>query len=105
MKAKDYMKRLDGIACAEDAVPIMTHVVNDIVKEILELMLLRKAKSGSAVLSIVNELRDKFTAFNRMATEKYGQRVLKENAFDLFIQHAIPDVWRIIEGLESKNGK
>lgn len=102
MKAKEYMKRLDGIALEDAAIP-MTEVVRDIVSEISQLIELRKAKTGSAVYSIVVELREKFTAFNKLATKKYGVQPLKDDSFDIFIKSAMPDVWEIIKRLEANH--
>jgi hypothetical protein len=95
MKAKEYFRKYVEENQDEEAMYRVVKTLMDMVNEVKEIQLMRKAQSDSAMIAIMNEQNIKANSFIRKVNEIDGLGV-KDNAYKQFINDQMPDLGKLV---------
>ena len=95
MKAKEYFKNYQDLRKDNGWELALVRQLEAMFQEVKEIIVKRKAKKDSAIISILEEMNTKSKALVRMINNAEC-RELKQDAFKIFIQNQMPDFAKII---------
>ena len=95
MKAKEYFRKYVEENQDEEPMYRVIKTLMDILNEVKEIQLMRKAQSDSAMIAIMNEQNIKANSFIRKVNEIDGLGV-KNNAYKQFINDQMPELGKLV---------
>jgi len=95
MKAKEYFRKYLEENQDEEPMYRVVKTLMDMFNEVKEIQLMRKAKSDSAMIAIMNEQNIKANSFIRKVNEIDGLGV-KNNAYKQFINDQMPELGKLV---------
>jgi len=95
MKAKEYFRKYVEENQDEEPMYRVVKTLMDMFNEVKEIQLMRKAKSDSAMIAIMNEQNIKANSFIRKVNEIDGLGV-KNNAYKQFINDQMPELGKLV---------
>ena len=95
MKAKEYFERYVNENQSEEPLYRVVKTMMDMFNEAKDIQLMRKARSNSAMISILNEQNTKCNSFIRKVNEIDGLAI-RRDAFKDFIKIQMPELYEMI---------
>lgn len=95
MKAKEYFRKYVEENQDEEPMYRVVKTLMDMFNEVKEIQLMRKAKSDSAMIAIMNEQNLKANSFIRKVNEIDGLGV-KNDAYKQFINDQMPELGKLV---------